>query len=50
MRPNIEIMKNEYYTTVQLIAGHKYEFTLKTLGEHKEQLHYIGLYANMVLF
>lgn len=49
-RPDIEIMKNRYYITQKLIAGRKYKFKLKPLNENKDQIHYIGVYANMVLF
>lgn len=45
----MEIMKNDY-TTILLTAGKKHKFTLKPLNEHKNQIHYIGVYANMVLF
>ncbi|VVC44103.1 PKD/REJ-like domain,EGF-like, conserved site,EGF-like domain,PLAT/LH2 domain [Cinara cedri] len=45
-RPDIGIMNNETYT-INIMAGEKYEFTLKTFSERQNNIHYIGISANM---
>lgn len=48
-RPDMEIMvDNEFAITLN--AGEKYEFTLKTLGNHQDQIHYIGVSVDTVKF
>lgn len=41
-------MGNETYS-IKLEARTTNEFTLKTLSKHRNELHYIGVAANMVL-
>jgi hypothetical protein len=41
-------MENETYS-IKLEAGSTNEFTLKTLGKHRDEIHYIGVAANMVI-
>lgn len=46
-RPDIEILNDEKFAT-KIIAGEKYEITLKSLTKHKYQIHYMGLFAYAV--
>lgn len=42
-------MNNNTYA-INITAGEKYEFILKTLSKHQNNIHYIGISANMVKF
>lgn len=48
-RPDTDIMVNDEFV-VKLKAGEEYEFTLKTLGIHQDQIHYIGVSVDTVKF
>lgn len=48
-RPDIKLMKNSKYI-VNLKAGEDNEFTLKTLNQHQNEIHYIGVSAITVKF
>jgi len=43
-RPDIKVMKSLKYV-VNLKAGENKELTLKTLSQHRDEIHYIGVSA-----